>query len=92
MSSLCVYIAAHCPVSVHSIQLAREAAAAFPDVDVRVIDVDQLELSAPTPDDVLFTPGYFLDGRPVCWGNPYRWELFQWLQEATQRAGHEEFC
>ena len=91
MSSLRVYIAAHCPISVYSVQLASEAAAAFPDIEVRVIDVDQPGWKgAGTPDDVLFTPGYFLNGRPICWGNPYREELFRWLQEAAQSAGLQE--
>lgn len=83
MPYLRVYVASHCPLSAYSIELAREVRVAFPQLHVQVIDVEQTGREKPAlPDEVLFTPGYFLDGRPLCWGNPTREELFRLVSAA----------
>jgi len=84
MVLLTIYIAKHCPVSRYSVTLAREVAQAFPEVDVRVIDIDEWSGAGhgSQRDGVLFTPGYFLDGRLISWGNPRRNELFALLARA----------
>ena len=79
MMHLRVYIAGHCPVSAYSMELAAEARQAFPRMEVSIVDIEQSEGEA--PDEVLFTPGYFLNGRPVHWGNPTRETLYQILRQ-----------
>lgn len=84
MCTLRVYVARHCPASGYSVDLARQAAAMFPQVKVLVIDVDDLDWgSEGEREAVLFTPGYFLDGRPIFWGNPPVEELFGRLSSAV---------
>jgi len=74
MFSLRVYIARHCPASIYSIELVRRVARSFPQADVRIVDVDDAQaVSEQERQAVLFTPGYFLNGRPIFWGNP-PWE------------------
>jgi len=77
MYTLRVYVARHCPVSGYAVDLARQAAAAFPQVEVVIVDVDDAHWdSEEERQTVLFTPGYFLDGRPIFWGNPPAEDLF----------------
>lgn len=83
MVSLRVYVARHCPASTYSIELAGQAAALFPQADVCITDVDDAHWGDEQERQaVLFTPGYFLDGRPIFWGNPPRDELFHRLRQA----------
>jgi hypothetical protein len=84
MIHLRIYIAGHCPVSVYSLELAADVRRAFPHIEVSVVDIEQSDGDA--PDDVLFTPGYFLNGRPVHWGNPTRERLYQVLREMKQES------
>jgi len=64
------------------VQLADEAAARFPNVVVRVVD---LELDrSPPPDPVVAMPTYLLNGRVISLGNPYPEELFARLHEAVE--------
>jgi len=88
MITLRVYIAGHCPVSAYSIELAREVAATFPQLAVNVIEVDGPDLDRHhICDEVLFTPGYFLNGRPIAWGNPARDDLFGLLSQIIADDG-----
>ena len=77
-----IYIAGHCPVSAYALELATDVRKAFPHIGVRVMDVD--EPATELLDDVLFTPGYFLDGRSIHWGNPTRETLFDVLRQIDQ--------
>lgn len=81
-ATLSVYIAGHCPASRYSRDIAQAMAEAFPGLHVEVIDVDQPAALPPRGVDVLFTPGYFLNGRLVSYGNPRREELEQAVRQA----------
>jgi hypothetical protein len=75
-----VYVSRHCDNCVDALCLAEEAAARFPGVVVRVIDLDRA--GAPPPEGVVAVPTYVLDGQVVSLGNPYPEELFARLHEA----------
>jgi hypothetical protein len=66
-----------------AVSLADEAAARYPDVVVRLIDLDELG-GNPPPDPVVAVPTYLLNGRVVSLGNPYPEELFARLHEAVE--------
>jgi putative intracellular protease/amidase len=75
-----VYVAAHCLGSTEARRLAGAAAACFPDLRVRVVDLDR-DLDgpgggAPPPGGVVAVPTYVLDGRVVALGNPAPEQLF----------------
>jgi hypothetical protein len=57
------------------VRLAEEAAARYPTIVVRVIDLDQLD-GGPPPDPVVAVPTYLLNGRVISLGNPYPEDLF----------------
>src|ERR1051326_1301301 len=76
-----VYVSAECPNCCEAVRLAQESAARYPDIVVRVLDLE--ELHGPPPDPVVAVPTYVLDGQVVSLGNPYAEELFARLQEAT---------
>lgn len=87
-----IYIAGHCPVSVYAMELADDVQHAFPHVRVCVVDVEgpaQGTVQKPAG-DLLFTPGYFLDGVPIHWGNPTREKLFHVLRQKTHESGQGE--
>jgi hypothetical protein len=65
------------------VHLAKEAAARYPTIVVRVIDLDQLE-GGPPPDPVVAVPTYLLNGRVISLGNPYLEDLFARLREAVE--------
>jgi len=84
MFSLRVYIARHCPASTYSIELAQQVAALFPLAEVLVTDVDDAGWGTEQERQaILFTPSYFLNGRPIYWGNPAREDLVRRLRQAT---------
>lgn len=83
-----IYVAGHCPVSAYSLELAADVRGAFPHVNVAVVDVEQIE--AALPDDVLFTPSYFLNGQPIHWGNPTRESLFGMLRRESGASIEKE--
>jgi CRP/FNR family transcriptional regulator, cyclic AMP receptor protein len=58
-----VYVSAECPNCGEAVRLAQESAARYPDIVVRVIDLD--ELQGPPPDPVVAVPTYVLDGQVV---------------------------
>lgn len=80
--TLSVYIAGHCPASRYSREMALAMAEAFPDLYVEVIDVDQPATLRSGGEDVLFTPGYFLNGRLFSYGNPRQEELERAVRQA----------
>ncbi len=79
---LSVYIAGHCPTSRYSRELAQAIANIFPELYVEVIDMDEPTALPPRGMDVLFTPGYFLNGRLVAYGNPRQQELERVVRQA----------
>ena len=87
MNQLRVYVAGHCPTFAHSAELAREAAATFPDIDVRIVEVDRADQATlPASGEAPLTPSYYLNGRPISWGNPDRDALFRILYDTTHSA------
>jgi hypothetical protein len=72
-----VYVSSHCSNCEEARLLANEAAASYPAVSVRVIDLDRTGSS--TPEYVVAAPTYVLNGRVISLGNPYREELFAYL-------------
>jgi Thioredoxin domain len=78
-----VYVSSECLNCGEAVRLAEEAAERYPNVVVRVIDLDQLD-GNPPPDPVVAVPTYLLNGRVVSLGNPYPEELFARLHEAVE--------
>jgi Thioredoxin domain len=78
-----VYVSSECLNCDEALSLADEAAARYPGVVVRVIDLGQLD-GRPPPDPVVAVPTYVLNGRVVSLGNPYPEELFALLLEAGE--------
>ncbi len=78
-----VYVSSECPNCAEAVRLAEEAAARYPTVVVRVIDLDQLD-GGPPPDPVVAVPTYLLNGRVISLGNPYPEDLFARLHGAVE--------
>ena len=78
-----VYVSSECPNCDEAVRLAEEAAARYPNVMVRLIDLDELD-GNPPPDPVVAVPTYLLNGRVVSLGNPYPEDLFGRLHEAVE--------
>jgi len=77
-----VYVSRQCLNCDEAVRLAEEAAARYPSVVVRVVDLDLV--GSPPPDPVVAVPTYLLNGRVVSLGNPYPEELFARLHEAVE--------
>jgi alkyl hydroperoxide reductase subunit AhpF len=77
-----VYVSSQCLNCDEAVRLAEEAAARYPNVAVRVVDLDLY--GGPPPDPVVAVPTYVLNGRVVSLGNPYPEELFARLHEAVE--------
>ncbi|HEV2125235.1 MAG TPA: hypothetical protein VGW38_20990 [Chloroflexota bacterium] len=76
-----VYVAAHCATCAEARRLAKIADAAFHDVMVHVIDVDDHTDvgdggNKDHNDQIVAVPTYILDGRVIALGNPSQEELF----------------
>jgi hypothetical protein len=70
-----VYVSSECANCGEAAELAEQAAARYPSIEVRVIALDQLD-SGPSPDPVVAVPTYLLNGRVISPGNPYPEDLF----------------
>lgn len=66
--ALDVYVARHCFGTAEAARLATEAAQRLPNINVRVVMLD--EVQAADISSVSVTPSYFLDGRLLFLGNP----------------------
>ena len=77
-----MYVSSECLNCDEAVRLAEEAAARFPGVVVRLIDLDRN--GSPPPDPVVAVPTYVLNGRVISLGNPYPEELFARLHEAGE--------
>ncbi len=63
---LVVFVSEHCPCSKDAIQISQRIQNQYPDVKVKVVNVD-----VERPDPAVFAvPTYMLDGRIVSLGNP----------------------
>jgi hypothetical protein len=78
-----VYVSTECLNCGDAVRLAKEVAARYPDLVVRIIDLDQLD-GHPPPDPVVAVPTYLLNGAVVSLGNPYPEELFARLHEVVE--------
>src|SRR5215470_11397747 len=78
-----VYVSGECPNCGEAAELAEQAAARYPTIVVRVIDLDLLE-GRPPPDPVVAVPTYLLNGRVISLGNPYPEDLFTRLREGVE--------
>lgn len=82
-TQLDVYVSGGCENCVYARSLAAAAAAAFPQLRIRVLEVDQVR---ELPDEVFATPTYVLNGRVVSLGNPDEEHLFALLGEALKAS------
>ena len=71
-----IYVAPRCYGCEEARRLAGEAAARFPDVDVRVIDL----ADGPPPESVVAVPAYLMNGAVISLGNPRPEDLFARLE------------
>jgi alkyl hydroperoxide reductase subunit AhpF len=78
-----VYVSGECPNCGEAAELAEQAAARYPTIVVRVIDLDLLD-GGPPPDPVVAVPTYLLNGRVISLGNPYPEDLFTRLREGVE--------
>jgi hypothetical protein len=83
--SLRVVVAPHCFGCARARALAAEAAARFPGLDVRVVDLDASD--AQVPAGIVAIPAYVLDGRLLFTGNPTPAALFAALGQDTEMGG-----
>ena len=74
-----VYVARHCSGCEEARRLAGEAAARFPDADVRVIDLED----GPPPEPVAAVPTYVMNGAVIALGNPRPEDLFVHLESGA---------
>lgn len=81
VTRLDVYVLGGCQNCIYARDLAAAAAAAFSQLQVRVLELDQVR---ELPDEVFATPTYLLNGRVISLGNPDKDHLFVLLGEALQ--------
>ncbi|MBI3970561.1 MAG: hypothetical protein HY332_04670 [Chloroflexi bacterium] len=82
-----VYVAAHCRGCAEARRLAAAAAARFPEIAVRIVDLDGVgdhkrpngDKGAPR-EPIVAIPAYVLDGRVISLGNPAPEGLFAELE------------
>lgn len=67
-AELVIYVAQHCPVCRYAFEVADDIRERFPDVDLRVVDLETT--TEKVPEHVFATPTYILDGRVWSLGNP----------------------
>lgn len=71
-----IYVASHCLAGQEACRLANEVASRFPDVEVRLIDLDE----AQPPEQIVAVPTYVLNGRIISLGNPEPEALFALME------------
>jgi hypothetical protein len=75
--SLQVYVSDCCPGSDEARAMAQMMSAAFPELRVQIINLDQPGTQAPMA--VFATPTYLLDGELLWLGNPRREEAINYI-------------
>ena len=68
VASVRIYVAQHCEICAYSYEVAENIRNEFPQVEVRIIDMENT--SETIPDSVFATPTYLLNGRVWSLGNP----------------------
>ena len=81
---LSVYVSRHCANCRVASETAADIRARYPQVEVRVIDLETT--AEPVPDAVFATPTYLLDGRAWRLGNPSRQQIEAAFSAATPSA------
>lgn len=84
-----VYVASHCLSCAEARRLAAAAAARFPQLEVRTVDVDaaSVGVAGALPEGVVAVPTYLLDGTVVALGNPEPERLFALIASPAAPAG-----
>lgn len=67
-TELVIYVAQHCPVCHYAFEVADEIRERFPDVNLRLVDMETTDEEI--PERVFATPTYLLNGRVWSLGNP----------------------
>ena len=80
MSGLEIYVTRHCFGCAEALRLAEVAGRRFPELPVRVIDLER-EPEA-RPEGLVAVPTYLLDGQVVSLGTPRPHDLFRKLEQA----------
>jgi hypothetical protein len=89
MRGLEVYVTRHCFGCAEALRLADLANRRFPELVVKVIDLER-EPEA-RPDRLVAVPTYVLDGQILSLGNPRPHDLFRQLEQAlARRCGRAE--
>jgi hypothetical protein len=83
VSQLRIYVAQHCFGCPEAQRLADVAAQRFPDLPVRVVDLEREPDAAPA--GLVAVPTYVLDGKVVALGNPLESDLLQQIARSRQR-------
>lgn len=66
--ALAIYISNHCPLCAYAYRVAEEIQHDFPNVDVRLVNLNETEENI--PEAIFATPTYLLNGRVWSLGNP----------------------
>ena len=83
-----IFVAETCPGCVEALDTAAEIRQHYPDIAVKVVDMDNP--AATIPDEVFATPTYMLNNRVVSLGNPGPQEIAQWAEEISIMAQVEQ--
>jgi hypothetical protein len=75
-----IYVAGHCATCIYSYEVAEFIRTHFPDVDLRVIDIETAEEAI--PEAVFATPTYLLNGSVWSLGNPSMQKVTETFQIA----------
>ena len=67
-AELVIYVSQHCSVCRYAFEVADNIRVRFPDVDLRIVDLETT--SETIPESVFATPTYLLNGRVWSLGNP----------------------
>jgi hypothetical protein len=80
-----IYVAQHCRTCDYSYQVAEDIQRDFPDVNVRIVDLEHT--TEMVPEAVFATPTYLLNGLVWSLGNPSPAKVEETLGCATRRRG-----
>ncbi|MCO6452220.1 MAG: hypothetical protein J5I90_15670 [Caldilineales bacterium] len=82
MTYIQVFVAQGCPACAYSYQLATEIAQRCPHVEIKLIDVGDLDADS-FPEAVFATPTWLWNGNLFSLGNPDETDLWRRLTEVT---------
>ena len=81
-AELVIYVAQHCPVCHYAFEVADDIRQRFPDVDLRIVDLETT--TEKVPEHVFATPTYILNGRVWSLGNPSPAQVVEAFGKVTQ--------